>query len=277
VGRCGRCSSAAEAGPREGGRGHERSEQEDVGAAAAAALLRQKRASETAVGGRPPARKTLRTRPPELARTGAGEVGVALRSLANASVCGASLRSAGVARTRPSAALLCARLGWRERVRLRRFFTLGWGGANASVCGASLRSVGVALRSLANASVCGASLRSVGVALTRPSAALLRTRFARSPPPLTLPFFCARRYPLPPSVPVAFVQALANAFDPEAHDELIIWLAKNVKGGADRIVANKGLLDELFRHTFGVGGEHGEVAAKQARRGLAMYAPPPTL
>lgn len=101
------------------------------------------------------------------------------------------------------------------------------------------------------------------------------------PPPLTLPFFCARRYPLPPSVPVAFVQALANAFDPEAHDELIIWLAKSVKGGADRIVANKGLLDELFRHTLCVCGRgtlpHGEVATKQARRGLVMYAPPPTL
>jgi hypothetical protein len=40
-------------------------------------LPQQKRASERAVGGRPPARKTLRTRPPELARAGAGEVHVA--------------------------------------------------------------------------------------------------------------------------------------------------------------------------------------------------------
>jgi hypothetical protein len=61
-----------------GWRGRERSEREEEGAAAA--LLRQKRAESRAVGGRPPARKTLRTRPPELARTGAGEVGVGGRS-----------------------------------------------------------------------------------------------------------------------------------------------------------------------------------------------------
>jgi hypothetical protein len=42
--------------------------------------LGMKRASKGVIGGRPPARRTIRTRPPELARTGAGEVGVGGRS-----------------------------------------------------------------------------------------------------------------------------------------------------------------------------------------------------
>ncbi|GMI35304.1 hypothetical protein TeGR_g11590 [Tetraparma gracilis] len=55
-----------------------------------------------------------------------------------------------------------------------------------------------------------------------------------------------QKLPPPSSVPVDFVTALAAEFDPESHPPIIVWLAKNVEGGADRICENKDILDALF-------------------------------
>jgi hypothetical protein len=50
----------------------------------------------------------------------------------------------------------------------------------------------------------------------------------------------------PPSISVDFVTALAGEFDPEAHPPLLVWLARNIEGGGDRLCENEHILEGLF-------------------------------